>query len=328
MARLIIDCCPCKFIPLTNKFHKWKRRLYNIIYSIKVNNFNIAIVGITSSSWYRSINKALQFREDIYYVPEVTYVKSFLNKLGLIGCRNKLNILMGTTDLTSFGIEINRYCIINGSCYRYCNHYLNIKSLIGTYFSSVVLFDNNLMFEFKNRIRTWNNHSKQIVRVIMLKLLEHGKVLWDIGSGCGLLSINYKKCNTSNVICIEVNLQQIKTLVHNAKCLNQQTIFVYDSWFIDAIIGARLPDRINIGCGLRYLWQWKIIYLNIKTNGLILLTGVSNTTWTNIGILNCVYKTKLFSLTIAKLVLRLNNKIYRTHSTILFCLIKKIPTTI
>ncbi len=229
---------------------------------------------------------------------------------------------MGTTNPLNLNNKTNQYYMSNGNCSRYCKHHLNNNSLIGAYSSNIILFDDDSVHRTNNGVRSWNNHSKQFTRAIIFSLLKHGGVLWDLGSGCGLLSMEYREHNAGKVVCIEVDLLRIKTLVYNSKYLGQ-AVSVYDSGFIDVVIGARLPDRINISCGLKHLWQWRLIYIHVKIAGVILLTGISNITWTNIGILSCVFKTKLFSLTIAKLVLRLNNKIYRIHSAILFCLVEK-----
>ncbi|PIM95504.1 Precorrin-6Y C5,15-methyltransferase [Candidatus Hodgkinia cicadicola] len=322
MSRLIIGCNTCMFIPFRIKSHKWKHRIYNVVYSIGQDSYNIVIVDINTSSWYRSMNKLIPFKKDFYCTVGITHVKTLLNKTGLIGCENTLNVLMGMNCFPRFKTEKDRYCIINGNCYKCCKHHLSNNILTGSYLSSMILFDNNLDVRLNNRLRNQNNHSKGVIRTIILGLLKHGEVLWDIGSGCGFISLEYKKYNRSCVVCIEVCSQRIKSLVYNSKRLNQ-TISIYDSNFMKVIIGTRRPDRIFIGCGLKHLWQWRLIFIHVKLMGLVLLSVVSNTTYTNVGILSCVYKTKLFSLTISKLILRLNNKIYRVHSAILFCLIER-----
>ncbi|PIM96071.1 hypothetical protein [Candidatus Hodgkinia cicadicola] len=322
MSRLILGCNTCMFVPFRTKSHKWKHRLYNVVCCVGQDGFNIVIIDINTNPWYRSTNKIITFKEDFYYVVGVTHVKTLLNKTGLIGCENTLNVLMGMNCFPRPKVGTSRYCIINTNCYKCCNHHLSNNILTGSYLSTMVLFDNYFDVRLNNGLRNWNTHSKKIIRTIILGLLKHGEVLWDIGSGCGFISLEHKKYNRSYVVCIDINSQRIKSLVYNSKCLNQ-TISVYDYDFVDAIIGTRRPDRIFLGCGLKHLWQWRLIFIHVKLMGLVLLTVVSNTTYTNVGVLSCVYKTKLFSLTISKLILRLNNKIYRTHSVILFCLIER-----
>ncbi len=325
MSRLIIGYKTCSFIPFKNKSHTWKNKLYIIIYAIKHEYHNIIIISINSSTWFKGLGKALAFKNNFYCLYHPTHVKVLINKIGLIGYENSFTTKISNTPILDNNYNLNYYCFTFSKCFKVCKHcILNTTEYISTkHYLYVTLLSHDICKTKQNNIiRYCNNHSKQIIRTTILSILIGKGTLWDIGSGYGRTALESKILFNNYTVCIEYNSSKIKSLVHNFITTGYNSDF-YDTEFNNAIISSKLPNKVIISCGLKKLWHWRFIYVHIKTNGLVILTVISNITYTNIGILICIYKAKLFSLIISKMVLRLNNRIYRTYSTILICIVKK-----
>ncbi len=314
------------FIPFKGKYFNWNNKLCIITRIIKNINIGLIVISVNSTSWYKGIGKVFKLlKHDFYCLSMPSHARKLLNRTGLIISKG-VYTSVGKSISSINNSSLTRYCLVNNRFFKLCMHSemtISEYCLLGNPLNTTLTTNK---IPCIGNIGRHYNHSKQFVKSIVLDLLKtgktNGKTFWDIGSGCGGIGLEYKICNNYCVICMEMNLSKLKTCFHNYKVLNYR-VNICNGLFKDKLIGNKIPNRVYIGCGIKNLWQWRLVFSHIKNNGLIVLTAVTNSSYVKIGILSSIYKSKLFSLVISKTVLKLNNKLYRTYSMVLICVIDK-----
>lgn len=106
--------------------------------------------------------------------------------------------------------------------------------------------------------------TKQDIRAVTLTHLmpQPHQLLWDVGAGCGSISIEWMRMHPScRAIAIEANAQRQEFILQNAQNLGVPALQLVRGKAPEALIGLKTPDAIFIGGGvtgegvLSHCWQ-------------------------------------------------------------------------
>ena len=121
---------------------------------------------------------------------------------------------------------------------------------IADQFSRVLLQDRGLP---DDAFETDGNFTKREVRAIVVCMLapQRGGLLWDIGTGCGTVAIEWMRAaRDSRAIGIEKNSKRVRLAKRNAKKLGAPALKLIEGTAPEALDGLPQPDAIFIGGGL------------------------------------------------------------------------------
>lgn len=95
--------------------------------------------------------------------------------------------------------------------------------------------------------------TKREVRAITLSTLapRHGELLWDIGSGCGSIAIEWLLCHPSNrAVAIEARHDRAARIVRNSAVLGVPNLDVVEGTAPEVLAELSAPDAVFIGGGV------------------------------------------------------------------------------
>jgi precorrin-6Y C5,15-methyltransferase (decarboxylating) len=95
--------------------------------------------------------------------------------------------------------------------------------------------------------------TKREVRAVTLSTLapQPGELLWDVGAGCGSISIEWMRSHPSCMaIAIEQNGQRRNLIAHNGAALGVPDLEIVDGRAPEALQGLAQPDAIFVGGGI------------------------------------------------------------------------------
>lgn len=95
--------------------------------------------------------------------------------------------------------------------------------------------------------------TKREVRAVTLSSLapQAGELLWDVGAGCGSISIEWMRAHPSNkAIAIEQTDKRRSMIAHNGAALGVPTLEILDGCAPACLTGLDQPDAIFIGGGI------------------------------------------------------------------------------
>jgi precorrin-6Y C5,15-methyltransferase (decarboxylating) len=120
--------------------------------------------------------------------------------------------------------------------------------------------------------------TKREIRAITISSLAPmpGQMLWDIGAGCGSVSIEWLRgTQNARAIAVEHNMDRLGMINRNALALGVPELKVIFGEALTEIIGLPSPDAVFIGGGLssdgllEYCWQ------NLKSGGRLVANSVT-----------------------------------------------------
>ena len=120
--------------------------------------------------------------------------------------------------------------------------------------------------------------TKREIRAITVSSLAPmpGQMLWDIGAGCGSISIEWLRgTQNARAIAIENNMDRLGMINRNALALGVPELKVIFGEALTEIIGLPSPDAVFIGGGLtsdgllEYCWQ------NLRSGGRLVANSVT-----------------------------------------------------
>jgi len=95
--------------------------------------------------------------------------------------------------------------------------------------------------------------TKREVRAVTLSTLapQMGELLWDVGAGCGSISIEWMRSHSKNkAIAIEQNDKRRSMIAHNGAALGVPTLEIVDAKAPEGLAGLEIPDAIFVGGGI------------------------------------------------------------------------------
>jgi precorrin-6B C5,15-methyltransferase / cobalt-precorrin-6B C5,C15-methyltransferase len=95
--------------------------------------------------------------------------------------------------------------------------------------------------------------TKQEVRAVTLAALapKPGELLWDVGAGCGSISIEWMRSSSScSAIAIEQNPARLQHITNNAASLGTPNLKIIPGKAPEALVNLPTPDVIFIGGGV------------------------------------------------------------------------------
>ncbi|AFY99538.1 precorrin-6Y C5,15-methyltransferase (decarboxylating) [Calothrix sp. PCC 6303] len=95
--------------------------------------------------------------------------------------------------------------------------------------------------------------TKQEVRAVTLAALapKPGELLWDVGAGCGSISIEWMRSSSScSAIAIEQNPARLQHITNNAASLGVPNLKIISGKAPEALVDLPIPDVIFIGGGV------------------------------------------------------------------------------
>jgi precorrin-6Y C5,15-methyltransferase (decarboxylating) len=120
--------------------------------------------------------------------------------------------------------------------------------------------------------------TKREVRAITISSLAPmpGQMLWDIGAGCGSISIEWLRgTRNARAIAVERNMDRLGMINRNALALGVPELKVIFGEALTEIVGLPSPDAVFIGGGvttdglLEYCWQ------NLRSGGRLVVNSVT-----------------------------------------------------
>ncbi|XXM93554.1 hypothetical protein AAHH88_00310 [Candidatus Hodgkinia cicadicola] len=151
-----------------------------------------------------------------------------------------------------------------------------------------------------------------------------GRSLWDLGSGSGGLSLSWCSRGGLKAVCFEANRFKLKLCVYNTSLANRTPALAFvNSGFEAGVIGLGLADRLFFGCGLKRLWSWRLVYTHLRIGARAVVVSVTSLGCFCVSALSLVYSASVRLVTVHKLKLKLNAKIYVLCSSVLVCVVCK-----
>ncbi len=144
-----------------------------------------------------------------------------------------------------------RFCLIRDCVFKLCCH----DFITGSEFELVELGKFTVVRRLsrpcsKFVLRCANKHTKRVIRTVLSGALLGGTSLWDLGSGSAGLSLCWCARFGANSICFERNMFSARLCTYN-KRLTAQAVRLVKLDYRVGLFGARLPDRVFFGCGLK-----------------------------------------------------------------------------
>ncbi len=120
--------------------------------------------------------------------------------------------------------------------------------------------------------------TKRDVRAATLARLapEPGQLLWDVGAGCGSISIEWMRSHPKcRAIAVEANAERQALITHNKTALGVPALTLIAGQAPEALRGLEAPDAIFIGGGLTAPNVPKICWEALKPGGRLVLNAVT-----------------------------------------------------
>lgn len=120
--------------------------------------------------------------------------------------------------------------------------------------------------------------TKRVVRAATLSALQPypDALLWDIGAGCGSISIEWMRAARSAMaIAIEPNAQRRKMIENNRVVLGVPKLQVVPGEAPEALKGLPVPDAVFIGGGLTSKGVFEAAWRALRPGGRLVANGVT-----------------------------------------------------
>jgi precorrin-6Y C5,15-methyltransferase (decarboxylating) len=120
--------------------------------------------------------------------------------------------------------------------------------------------------------------TKRDIRAVTLSRLapEPGQLLWDVGAGCGSISIEWMRTHPScRAIAVEANAKRQSLIALNKQALGVPGLTIIAGQAPKALTGLEAPDSIFIGGGLTAPDLPKICWEALKPGGRIVINAVT-----------------------------------------------------
>ena len=120
--------------------------------------------------------------------------------------------------------------------------------------------------------------TKREIRAITVSALSPmpGQLLWDIGAGCGSVSIEWLRANSDScAFAIEKNMDRLEMINKNALALGAPQLKVIFGEALKELIGLPAPDAIFIGGGLTSNGLIDYCWSNLKPGGRLVANAVT-----------------------------------------------------
>ncbi|MBW4464229.1 MAG: precorrin-6y C5,15-methyltransferase (decarboxylating) subunit CbiE [Pegethrix bostrychoides GSE-TBD4-15B] len=120
--------------------------------------------------------------------------------------------------------------------------------------------------------------TKREVRAITLAALAPlpGQLLWDVGAGCGSISIEWLRSHPQNrAIAVESHPTRLQYLAQNAVMLGVPSLEIVGGRAPDALQGLAMPDAIFIGGGLTTEYLLEICWPALRPGGRLVANAVT-----------------------------------------------------
>jgi precorrin-6Y C5,15-methyltransferase (decarboxylating) len=120
--------------------------------------------------------------------------------------------------------------------------------------------------------------TKQDIRAVTLARLmpQPHQLLWDVGAGCGSISIEWMRLHPScRAIAIEANAQRQEFILQNAENLGVPALQLVRGKAPDALAGLEAPDAIFIGGGVTGADVLQSCWHALKSGGRLVANAVT-----------------------------------------------------
>lgn len=120
--------------------------------------------------------------------------------------------------------------------------------------------------------------TKQDVRAVTLSALAPtpGKLLWDVGAGCGSIAIEWMRTHISNqALAFESNDARIELIKHNAENLGTPYLKIIAGSAPESLHDQPSPDAIFIGGGISTPDMFETCWQALKPGGRLVANGVT-----------------------------------------------------
>ncbi|WJN58105.1 precorrin-6y C5,15-methyltransferase (decarboxylating) subunit CbiE [Pseudomonas sp. SO81] len=120
--------------------------------------------------------------------------------------------------------------------------------------------------------------TKRDVRAITLARLapRPGELLWDVGAGCGSISIEWLRSHPScRAIAIEANEGRQQLIAHNRDALGVPQLQLVAGEAPEALAGLEFPDAIFIGGGVTVPGVLELCWQALKPGGRLIANAVT-----------------------------------------------------
>jgi precorrin-6Y C5,15-methyltransferase (decarboxylating) len=120
--------------------------------------------------------------------------------------------------------------------------------------------------------------TKREIRAIVLAALAPtpGKLLWDVGAGCGSISIEWMRTHPScRAIAIEQNLSRLQYITDNANALGTPNLEIVKGKAPYSLQNLPQPDAIFIGGGITYENLFETCWQALPTGGKFVANAVT-----------------------------------------------------
>ncbi|AHL31071.1 MAG: Precorrin-6Y C5,15-methyltransferase [Candidatus Hodgkinia cicadicola] len=331
MCRLIVGYNSVGFKPFCGRMCVWKCDFYAVLFWVERNITGLAVLVVTASAWYKSVAQSLQrSKASFYSVFGLPYGAKLINRMGLFGwdCECKLMASEGLCKLDELRArDMAWFCFIRERVFKMCCH----DFITSAEFEFVELNKFTAFRRLKRpfpklELRCAANHTKRVTRAVVSGELLGGTTLWDLGSGSGGLSLCWCSRGGWRAVCFENRAFGVKAFVYNTRSISRvlriKTQLIESDYKI-GLVGARLPDRVFFGCGLKRFRDWRLVFIHLKFGGHALLISVSNSGCVYINLLSSKCVSRSYLLVVRKLELRLNTKLYTLCSSVFVCALRK-----
>ncbi|MBN3925728.1 precorrin-6y C5,15-methyltransferase (decarboxylating) subunit CbiE [Nostoc sp. NMS4] len=120
--------------------------------------------------------------------------------------------------------------------------------------------------------------TKREVRAVTLAALAPtpGELLWDVGAGCGSISIEWMRSNARcRAIAIEQNSSRLLYIAENAATLGTPNLQIIEGQVPHALKDLPAPDAIFIGGGVTAIGLFDICWEKLRTGGRLVVNVVT-----------------------------------------------------
>nr|WP_209945757.1 precorrin-6y C5,15-methyltransferase (decarboxylating) subunit CbiE [Rhizobium halophytocola] len=145
--------------------------------------------------------------------------------------------------------------------------------------------------------------TKSEIRAVTLSLLKPhpNALLWDVGAGCGSISIEWLRCGMGlEAIAIESKPKRIGLIEQNAYLLGTPDLQLVEGLAPDALTDLPDPDRIFIGGGINHEGVFETCWEALKPGGILVANAVTVEGEGQIAYLHSVHGGELVRLQVSR----------------------------
>ena len=120
--------------------------------------------------------------------------------------------------------------------------------------------------------------TKQDVRAVTMAHLapKFGEVLWDVGAGCGSISIEWLRgANGARAYAIEKNVKRQELILKNSARFGVSELHLVKGEAPSVLKGLEKPDAVFIGGGFTYPEVFDCCWTNLKAGGRLVVNAVT-----------------------------------------------------